>query len=196
MWYVVGLGNPGEEYELTRHNTGRIILKAVAKEIGAADFAVDAKFRSEISEGKIKKEKIMLIAPDTFMNKSGLAVAPLKLSEKKAAQVIVIQDDFNFPVGKFKISFNRSSGGHNGVESVIKALKTEGFIRVRVGICPATPSGKLKLPHGATEVEKLILGEFKKPELDILKKLGKKVAESIEVIVTEGLQKAMTEFNQ
>ncbi|MSR71365.1 MAG: aminoacyl-tRNA hydrolase [Candidatus Taylorbacteria bacterium] len=182
MWYVVGLGNPGEEYVSTRHNTGRIMLEAF-------------RIYLENAKGKLKKEKITLLAPDTFMNNSGKALKSLITNVKKAEKLIVIQDDFNFPVGKFRISFNRSSGGHNGVESVIKSIKTEAFNRVRVGISSETPAGKLKSPHGSVEVEKLILGEFKKTELDTLKKLSKKVALAIETIILEGREKAMTEFN-
>ncbi len=196
MWYVVGLGNPGEEYELTRHNTGRMAVQAIAKNIGAPDFVMDKKLNAEVTKGSVKKEKVTLITPNTFMNKSGSAVAPLKITDKKVGELIVVHDDFNFPVGAFKISFNRSSGGHNGVESIIKALKTEAFIRVRVGICPASPSGKLKMPHGAAEVEKLILGQFKKAELDTLKKVMKKISEALETIILDSKERAMSVYNQ
>jgi len=204
MWYVVGLGNPGEEYENTRHNAGRILLEAFARHIGAGDFAFDKKINARVAEGKVKpqgkargrEEKVMLVAPETFMNKSGLALKTLVSGEKKALRLIVIHDDFNFPAGKFRISFNRSSGGHNGVESVIKNIKTEAFIRIRAGISPANPKGLPRLPRGAPEVEKLILGEFKKTELEALKKASKRVAQAIETIITEGREKAMTEFNK
>ena len=96
------------------------------------------------------------------MNKSGLAVKPIITSKKKAEALIVIHDDLDLPIGKFKISFNKSSGGHRGVESIIKAIKTEAFTRVRIGISPATPSGKLKKPKGEKDVGDFILGEFKK----------------------------------
>ena len=175
MWYIVGLGNPGEEYVGTRHNTGRIMLEGLEK---------------------LKKKGITLIAPDTFMNKSGLALKNIITSKKKASQLIVIHDDFNFPIGKFRISFNRSAGGHRGVESVIKAIKTEVFTRIRVGICPTTSSGKLKLPKGEKGIEGLILGKFKPTELTELKKVSKRVAQAVEMIIAEGREKAMTEFNK
>ena len=174
MNIVVGLGNPGSEYERTRHNTGRM----------AADFVVE------------KTDGLKVFVPDTYMNKTGAAIAKVVKSKKAAEKLIVIYDDLDLPLGTMKISYNRSSGGHRGVESIIKALKTEAFIRIRIGISPATPSGKLKKPKGEKEVEKFILGEFKKPELEILKKVFKKVAEAVEVIVEEGKEAAMSEFNK
>lgn len=172
MHIVIGLGNPGEEYKNTRHNTGRL----------AADF---------LSE-KIKDIKVLV--PDTFMNKTGPFVAKA-MKGKSAKNLIVIYDDLDLPLGSMKISFNRSSGGHRGVESIIKALKTEAFIRVRIGISPVTPSGKLKKPKGDKDVEKHILTEFKKTEMEIMKKMFKKSAEAVEMIVEQGLTQAMTEFN-
>ena len=94
-----------------------------------------------------------------------------------------------------KISFNRSSGGHNGLGSIIKALKSEEFLRIRVGISPATPKGAVKKPKGEKAVINFILGEFKKSELETIKKLSKKVSEAIETIFAEGKDKAMSLYN-
>lgn len=181
VWYttkmklVVGLGNPGKEYENTRHNTGRILVGMIEK--------------------KLENSKIKFLTPDTFMNNSGKAVAPLVKSKKDLAQLVVIYDDIDLPLGKMKISFNRSSGGHNGLGSVIKSLKSQEFLRIRVGITPTTPGGKLKKASGEKEVLKFLLGEFKKPELEILKKLSKKVTEAVETIFTESKDKAMSLYN-
>lgn len=175
MKIVVGLGNPGEEYEKTRHNTGRIMVSLIEK--------------------KLDGIKIKFITPDNFMNNSGKAVAPLIKSKKDLKDLVVIYDDVDLPLGKMRISFNRSSGGHNGLGSVIKALKSEEFVRIRVGISPSTPSGKLKKPQGEKAILKFLLGEFKKPELETLKKLSKKVAEAVEIILTEGYHKAMSLYN-
>ena len=142
--------------------------------------------------GKVNAKFVYL---DTFMNKSGLGVAKVVKSKSAAEKLIVIYDDLDLALGTLKISYNRSSGGHRGVESIIKALKTESFIRIRIGISPATPSGKLKKPKGESAVEKHILGEFKKPELEILKKVFKKAEGAVETIVEHGLTQAMTEFN-
>jgi len=175
MKLVVGLGNPGKEYENTRHNTGRILVG--------------------ILEKKLENSKIKFLTPDTFMNNSGKAVVPLIKSKKDLKDLIVIYDDIDLPLGKIKISFNRSSGGHNGLESVIKKLKSQEFLRIRVGISPATPKGIVKKPKGEKAVLNFLLGEFKKPELETLKKLSKKVAEAVEMIFTEGSGKAMSVFN-
>ena len=174
MYIVVGLGNPGVEYALTRHNAGRM----------AADFVAE----------KVKGVKVF--TPDTFMNHSGKAVLKVVKSKKAAEKLIVIYDDLDLPLGSMKISYNRSSGGHRGVESIIKALKTEAFIRIRIGISPSTPSGKTKKPIGEKVVEKHILTDFKKLEMETLKKVFKNVVTAVETIKESGLAPAMTEFNK
>lgn len=194
-YIIAGLGNPGEEYENTRHNTGRITLDIVRKEY-SDEFEFNKKFNAQIAEGKIGKEKMTFIAPDTFMNNSGRAIGQLVKSIKAADKLIVIYDDFQLPLGRMKISFNKSSGGHNGLESVIKAVKTEAFPRIRIGTAPANAKGDAKVPHGDDKIEKFILGDFKPDELKILKKVAKRAAEAVEMIVKEGREKAMSVFNQ
>ena len=129
------------------------------------------------------------------MNNSGKAVTPLVKSKKDLKDLIVIYDDIDLPLGKMKISFNRSSGGHRGLNSVIRALKSEEFLRIRIGIAPATPTGKIKKPKGEKAVINFILGEFKKPELETLKKLSKKVSEAVQMIFSESKEKAMSIYN-
>lgn len=171
MFYIVGLGNPGEEYKETRHNTGRIVLDA---------------FRS-VAEKELKNKKLTLIAPDTFMNKSGDALRGLIKSKKAAEQLVVIHDDLDIPFGSYKVSFNKSSGGHRGVESVIKAVKTEAFVRIRVGIQPK------KRPSGEAAVEKLILGKFTADQMSVLKKLSKRICVALVCLITFGREKAMSQ---
>lgn len=181
LWYyknmklVVGLGNPGKEYENTRHNTGRILVGVLEK--------------------KLEGQKIKFLTPDTFMNNSGKAVAPLVKTKKDLENLVVIYDDIDLPLGKIKISFNRSSGGHNGLGSVIKALKSEEFLRIRIGISPATPKGVVRKPKGEKAVLNFLLGEYKKKELETIKKLGKTVAEAVETIFNESKEKAMSLYN-
>ena len=175
MKLIVGLGNPGIEYANSRHNTGRIMVAMIEK--------------------KIKDSKIKFITPDTFMNNSGPAVAKAVAGKKALRDLIVIYDDIDLPLGKIKISFNRSSGGHNGLGSIIKSLKSEEFLRIRIGISPATPKGVVKKPKGEKAIINFILGEFKKSELETLKKLSKKIAEAVETIFTEGKDKAMSLYN-
>lgn len=170
MYLIVGLGNPGTEYARTRHNVGRMV----------ADFLT----------GKV--EGVKIVTPDTFMNKTGGAVAKAVKSKKAAQKLIVIHDDMDLPLGTIRISYNRGSGGHKGVESIIQALKTKEFIRLRIGI-GSPRSAKAKKSE---VVEKHILGEFKKSEMELLTKVFERVEKAIEVIVERGLTQAMTEFNK
>ncbi len=193
MAYIIaGLGNPGQEYEGTRHNTGRIMLYSLTK----GEFKHDKKINALVSDIKIGKEKVKLVAPETFMNKSGKAIANLVKSGKAAEKLIVIYDDFNLPLGKMKISYNRSSGGHNGLESIIKAVKTEAFLRIRIGVAPENSKGTAKIPHGDDKIEKFILGKFKDEEMKTIKKVAKTVAEAVETLIKEGKDKAMSQFNR
>lgn len=192
-YIVVGLGNPGEEYTNTRHNTGRMALEVFRMAEKFPEWELNAKIKALTSSGKLGKESVTLVEPETFMNKSGFSVASLIKSKKAAEHLVVIHDDLDIPFGKFKISFNKSSGGHRGVESIIKALKTSAFVRIRVGISPVTPPGKLKKPHGETAVDKHILGKFSLDQLTTLKKLSKKISEALHVLITEGREKAMSQ---
>ncbi len=176
MKILMGLGNIGEEYANTRHNTGAIMALWLEKKL---DTGIKIKF----------------LQPTTFMNQSGRAIAPLVKSKKDLSNLIVIYDDIDLPLGKIKISFNRSAGGHNGLKSIIRALKTEEFVRIRIGIAPATPSGKIKKPKGEKAVLNFLLGEFKKSELETLKKLSKNVALAVETIFAESKEKAMSLYN-
>lgn len=173
---IFGLGNKGEEYKNTRHNTGSIISSLIRKKF----------------EGN---KKIKFIEVDNFMNNSGKTISYYIKSKKDLNNLIIIYDDIDLPLGKMKISFNRSSGGHNGLESVIKNLKSKEFIRIRVGLSPETPSGKIRKPKGEDKILKFLLGNFKEEELKELKKVAKKAGEAIEIILNESLGKAMSLYN-
>ncbi|TAL49562.1 aminoacyl-tRNA hydrolase [Patescibacteria group bacterium] len=195
MFIVVGLGNPGVQYEGTRHNTGRLVVGAFLKMFAFPESLFQKKYQALAAEGKVGREKVLVLFPETFMNKSGASVSTIVTSKKKAESLVVVHDDLDLPLGKIKISFNRGNAGHRGVASIVRAIKTEAFVRIRVGISPATPSGKLKKPQGDREVERHILGEFKPSELEMLKKVSKKVAQALETIVLEGREGAMNKFN-
>ena len=197
MSYIfVGLGNPGEEYKDSRHNTGRMILLALHSSLSdAGEWKYDKKLNAQVSKVKIVGKSVVLVLPETFMNNSGKCVKQLVTSIKSAEKLMVVYDDLDLPFGSNKISFNKSSGGHRGLESIIKALKTEKFARVRVGISPTTASGKMRKPMGEENVMKHILGKFKPDEMMTLKKLSKKIAEAMETFVTDGLEKTMSQFN-
>lgn len=195
MVLIVGLGNPGKEYEKTRHNAGRIVLEYIAKANDFSDWKNDMKTKSLRAKGEIDVEKFDFMLPETFMNNSGNAVAPVIDDKKKLKNLVVIYDDLDIPVGSLKISFNRSSGGHNGLESVIKRVKSKEFVRIRIGVSPHTPTGKLKKPSGEAAVLKFLLGAFKEDELKILKKQSKQVAEILTTISDGGKDKAMSLYN-
>ncbi len=175
MKIIVGLGNPGTEYEHSRHNVGRILVSMVEK--------------------KMKDKKINFVTLNAFMNNSGTAVASLIKTKKKLKDLVLIYDDIDLPIGKIKISFNKNSGGHNGLKSIIKKLKSKEFLRIRVGIAPVTPSGKIRKPKGEKAVLKFLLGNFKKSELETIKKLSKKIEKILEIIVSESKDKAMSLYN-
>jgi PTH1 family peptidyl-tRNA hydrolase len=172
-YVIVGLGNPGEEYVHTRHNAGHIIVAELAKR------DLNAK----------------LVPLESMMNNSGTAVAVFVKNQKEAEKLVVIHDDLDLPLGAIKLSFGRGAGGHRGVDSIIKKLKTKDFMRVRVGICPVTASGKAKKPHGEQQVVDFILGKFKPAELTVLKKLSKKIGDALEVLISHGREAAMSQFN-
>jgi PTH1 family peptidyl-tRNA hydrolase len=186
---IVGLGNPGEEYVGTRHNLGRIILDAFVKTLNFKDWQEDKKLKALKIEGKVGKNKALFLKPETFMNKSGDSVKAVIKSKKNAETLIVVHDDLDLPLGKIKISFAKSSGGHKGVESIMRAIKTEDFIRLRIGISGETASGKIKKPQGEEKVIDAILGEFKKSETDDLKKIIKKAVKSLDLIIEYGWEK-------
>ncbi|HWB34136.1 MAG TPA: aminoacyl-tRNA hydrolase [Candidatus Paceibacterota bacterium] len=173
QWIIAGLGNPGPEYTGTRHNIGR-------------DFLLD--FGDKLP----KKPKV--VTPDVYMNNSGGPLRKLVPSKAAAQRLIVVHDELDLPLGRIKISYGSSAGGHNGVKSVQAALKTQDFTRVRVGISPSTPSGKLKRPDGEKIVD-FVLGKFKPGEQEKLKKAKKLVKEALELILEEGKDKAMGEIN-
>lgn len=195
MFTIVGLGNPGELYEKNRHNAGRIILERIAKKNGFSEWKDDAKIKALVAKGELGGKKVQFIMPNNFMNNSGTSVAPLINSPKDLEQLVVIYDDLDIPVGTIKISYDRSSGGHNGVESIIKRVKSQAFTRIRVGICPVTPGGKQKPRPSGEDRTEFLLKDFRETELAELQKLSKKIDEALAMIISEGRAKAMTLFN-
>src|SRR3989338_8324885 len=194
-WVIVGLGNPGEEYQRTRHNCGRIAVEFFAETMKFTGFRTDKTKKTTMASAMVGKSAVALVLPDTFMNKSGSAVRKYVKSQKAAERLIVVYDDLDLPLGKMKISFDRSSGGHKGIESVQRAVKTQKFIRVRIGVSPSTASGALRKPEGKKVVNNFILTKFGAHELATLKPVFKRVADALEKIVREGRERAMNRFN-
>jgi PTH1 family peptidyl-tRNA hydrolase len=194
-WVIVGLGNPGEEYDSTRHNTGRMAVEFFAKQRGLNGFRTDKLKKATIGSGMIDKTAVALVLPDTFMNKSGFSVGKFVKNQKAAERLVVVYDDLDLPLGKIKLSYDRSSGGHKGLESIIRAVKTQKFTRVRIGVSPSTASGALRKPEGKKVVSNFILTKFRAHEVAALKPVFKRVAEALEVTVLEGREIAMNRFN-
>ncbi len=172
-WIIVGLGNPDKEYIGTRHNVGKDFVEALRDKLP-------------------KKAKVAEL--NVYMNNSGGPIKKLVASKKAAEQLIVVHDELDLPLGRVKISFGSSAGGHKGVKSIEKALKTKDYVRVRVGISGSTPSGKLKRP-APEKITDFVLGKFKSTEADKLKKARKVVGEALELLLTEGKDRAMSVIN-
>lgn len=194
-WVVVGLGNPDEEHVRTRHNAGRMAVELFARSKGIEEWKDDTKARAFVSRGLVGKAATVFVLPNTYMNKSGSAVQKFVKSVSAADRMIIVYDELDVPLGTIKISYDRGSGGHKGVDSVMRVVKTKRFTRIRIGISPTSASGEMKKPDGEKQVEKFILGEFKHDELSVLKKVLKLSGEAIECIITKGKDVAMNQFN-
>lgn len=169
MKLIIGLGNPGKEYERTRHNAGFLLLNALAS-AHRLSFSFDKKSNAELATRDQGPEKIMLVKPQTFMNSSGESVRKLLDFYKiTPADIIVAHDDKDFPVGTYKIQKDRGAAGHNGITSIINHLGTKDFTRVRIGVGPETP--------GIEKIVDYVLEKFSSEER---KKLDTTIAEIIE----------------
>ena len=192
---IIGLGNPGEQYKGTRHNVGREAAAKFAKKFEFDEFKFDKKSNALVASGKVGKSKASVILPETFMNKSGEAAKKFVKNAKQAQSMIVIHDDLDIPLGKAKMSWDKSAGGHKGVQSIIRSVGTQTFFRIRIGITPATASGKLKKPDHDTITDNFIVAGFKDKESDALKKVIKKVVDCLEMATSDSPQRAMSEYN-
>ena len=172
-WILVGLGNPDKENEGTRHNIGKDFLASLKDKLPR----------------KAKTAEL-----NVYMNNSGGPIKKLITSKKAAEKLIVLHDELDLPLGRVKVSFGSSAGGHNGVKSIEKALKTKDYVRVRIGISGATPTGKLKRP-APEKLADFVLAKFRPPEADKLKKAKNIVAEALELILEEGVESAQTRIN-
>ncbi len=193
MKYIIGLGNPGAKYEYTRHNVGAMILDHVRRIFSMDRWEKDNMRNAFVSKGKINEHDAVLIFPQTFMNNSGQSIKDLSGTEK-IKDIVVIHDDIDLPFGTLRISRDRGTGGHNGIESIVSHLKTKDFVRIRVGVTPVR-DGELKKPKGDEEIEKFVLGSLGQTERDAISELSKKIAEILNVIFSKGDSEAMNLFN-
>ncbi len=193
MKLIVGLGNPGQKFQKTRHNIGFRVVDEFVKRNSFPIFKLSKRDKSLISEGFFNNQKIIIAKPQTFMNLSSKAVKLLNTKYKvQDTNLWVIHDDIDLPLGKIKIVENRGAAGHKGVQSIIEELSTKNFIRFRVGIKPTMSIFSTIVEN----VDKFVLKKFNKGEEEIVMKVIGKTVEAIEVAIKEGIEKAMNKFNK
>lgn len=196
MAYVImGLGNPGGEYAKTRHNAGRMAVERFAEAKGLS-FTFRKTAKAHVAEGEIGGEKVVFVLPEVYMNESG-KVAPSFVKSKAATKkLLVIRDELDLPIGALKMTgYGRGSGGHKGVESIMRALKTKEFAQVKLGISGATAKGALKKPAGGEKVITHVIGKFSPKETEALSSVFAKTGEVIEAFVAEGIEAACMKAN-
>lgn len=191
---VLGLGNPDEKYEGTRHNIGRVVLDRVLELYGTTDWRLD-KTHVWKANGEIGSHTLELLKPDTYMNKSGAAVGALKGKQKSIERLIILHDDIDLPIGTLRIVRGRGNGGHRGVASVERTLRSRDYIRVRLGVAPTTPRGTIKKPTGEEAVVSFLLAPFTKREQEHVDTLTKEGAEAVHDIIARGVTYAMNTHN-
>ncbi len=193
MELIVGLGNPGKEYENTRHNVAWIILRALIEKANLPSPHESAQFSGEVSVGNLHGHEVRILFPTTFMNNSGSAVKKA-LECEPTAKLIVIHDEIDLPFGSLRIVEGRGAGGHNGVKSIMESIDSSDFIRIRVGIARTNIFGMVKRPKGEA-LSNFVLGEFSKKEKEGLGALETRVMRAIELMYTKGVKVAMNEVN-
>ena len=182
MKLVVGLGNPGKEYKNTRHNIGFMVLDSY---LGKVEWK--NKMEARIYTTEIDGEQVIFVKPMTYMNLSGLAVAKVvKYYKVDINDILVIQDDLDMALGTYKLKKNSSSGGHNGIKSIIAELNSEAFGRLKIGI------GK----NATIPVDKYVLSSFTKKEADIIAENMEEYKRIIALFIHEGMEFAIQEYNQ
>jgi PTH1 family peptidyl-tRNA hydrolase len=184
---IVGLGNPGIEYQFTPHNLGFLVIDRIAEQ--AKVEVRNRQCRALTARAVVGSETVLLAKPETFMNLSGLSVRELiaEHDAKPETDLIVIQDELDFPLGTVRIHRNRSSAGHNGIESVIGAVGTQDFLRIRMGVAPDR-----KVEDGMT----YLLSPFRKAQLKLVDPMIDLAAEAVEAILKEGPAAAMGRYNR
>lgn len=185
-WMIVGLGNPGAEYEKTRHNVGFRVSELLA---GRWKVKIDRlKFRALTRMVTAEGQKILLVQPQTYMNASGAAVSALATYYKvKPERVLVIFDDISLPVGRIRVRRDGSAGGHNGIKSIIQSLGTDQFPRVKVGVGAK--------PHPDYDLADWVLSRFSAQEEKALEPALTNAAEAAVLVLTQGVEKAASAYN-
>jgi peptidyl-tRNA hydrolase, PTH1 family len=184
---IVGLGNPGIEYQFTPHNLGFLAIDRIAGDLGVE--VRNRQCRALTARAVIGDEAVLLAKPETYMNLSGLSVRELAQQHeaKPESDLIVIQDELDFPLGTLRIHTRRSSAGHNGIESIIDALGTRDFLRIRIGVAP-----ERKVEDG----ERYLLAPMRKADLKVVDGILDTAEDAVKAILKEGPAAAMNRFNR
>ncbi|MPQ42174.1 aminoacyl-tRNA hydrolase [Clostridium tarantellae] len=183
MFLIVGLGNPGKEYDMTRHNIGFEVIDYIADKYNIQLNRV--KFKGVCGEGFIEGKKVILLKPTTYMNLSGESIkAIIDFYKLEEDEIIVIYDDISLPVGKIRIREKGSAGGHNGIKSIIQHLGNDKFPRIKVGV--GQPTHDL-ISH--------VLGKFSKEEIEVLRKVIPVCSDSISESLKKSVKDSMNKFN-
>jgi PTH1 family peptidyl-tRNA hydrolase len=184
---IVGLGNPGKDYEYTRHNIGFLAIRRLAERL-TVKFSLSSLTNGLVADGEFGGKKFFLLMPLTYMNHSGVAVR--QLIGKKAIEpgdILVITDDFHLPFGQVRLRSKGSAGGHNGLASVIEQVGTDAFARLRMGV------GKPFAEGGATD---FVLGPFEPAERSRLEEFIDHAVEASQAWIQSGINSAMEQFNK
>ena len=185
QWLIVGLGNPGREYEKSRHNLGFMLVDLLAAECQSQIKRDEC--RSLIGRAEIENQAAELAKPQTYMNLSGEAVSCLlKKEDRSVDKLIVISDDLALPFGTIRIRPRGTHGGHNGLRSIIDCLNTQDFIRLRIGIQPE---------HPVENARNFVLEDFSRGESETVEKILEESANAVRGILTDGVERAMAKFN-
>ena len=185
MILIAGLGNPGKEYENTRHNVGFLTINKIAEDVGVK--ITKKGFQGLYNLGQFEESKILLLKPQTYMNNCGNALREAREFYKiDTDKIIVIHDEIDLPLGRIKLKKEGGSAGHNGIKSIIQNIGSDNFARVRVGV------GK---PYDKNNVIKHVLSGFSKEERQQLPEVIESARDSVFAIIINGIEKAMNEFN-
>jgi peptidyl-tRNA hydrolase, PTH1 family len=184
---IVGLGNPGIEYQFSPHNLGFLAIDRIAGNVGVE--VRNRQCRALTARTVIADQMVLLAKPETFMNLSGISVQGLmqEYDAKPESDLIVIQDELDFPLGTLRIHMRRSSGGHNGIESIIGALGTQDFLRIRIGVAP-----ERKVTDGAD----YLLAPMRKADLAVVDRILDTAEDAVKAILKDGPAAAMNRFNR
>jgi peptidyl-tRNA hydrolase, PTH1 family len=187
MKLIVGLGNPGEEYEATRHNLGFMLVDRLFERAGGRRFRSEMGART--AEVTLAGQRVLLVKPQTFMNLSGDAVKPLleRHGEGDTANLIVASDEAALPFGMIRLRARGSAGGQKGLKSIIERLASEEFARVRMGVKP---------DHPVSDLASFVLAKVPRRDREALDEVLDRAADAVEVVLGEGIERAMQRFNE